>query len=395
MKKFLTSFWFWGIMLVAFVTIILWDDDFEENAKGAYVKHKMTLQNVNFSQIENGFEHARMYAVECEMDDSQTNMDGTDIKMLFFKPDCATFTGRLIAASATKNPFEAKFSGDIRMWDTDNERMRTEEMRYLFNRKELTTQRPVTFWKDNAVLTGLGMTYNTETQEAVINQQVVIRLWEDKKPASAAAQIKTDKDPVSGLPIAEAPIEEIIKSQQEHAATDSAKVKEKEVADISSDTSKIKVAEKETEKSKKDEVVQTTAVIPQKESTTSTRTASDTFRAQASSTRLLRESQRPDNWQRMRNPDPQHPGRMLPPQPKDGENPRERKRPGMPFPRQNGENGNPANLFQRRERPSREEMEKRRAEREKMRRERMERSRNSRIGSAPARINSEKANTSQ
>ena len=112
---------------------------------------------------------------------------------------------------------------------------------------------------------------------------------------------------------------------------------------------------------------------------------------QASSTRLLRESQRPDNWQRMRNPDPQHPGRMLPPQPKDGENPRERKRPGMPFPRQNGENGNPANLFQRRERPSREEMEKRRAEREKMRRERMERSRNSRIGSAPARINSEKA----
>ncbi len=392
MKKILTSFWFWGIMLVAFVTIILWDDDFEENAKGTYVKHKMTLQNVNFSQIENGFEHARMYAVECEMDDSQTNMDGTDIKMLFFKPDCATFTGHLIAASATKNPFEAKFSGDIRMWDTDNERMRTEEMRYLFNRKELTTQRPVTFWKDNAILTGLGMTYNTETQEAVINQQVVIRLWEEKKPASATAQMKSDKDPVSGLPIAEAPIEEIIKSQPKHAATDSAIVKEKaEAASISSDTSEIKV----TEKSKEDKVIQTTAVTPIKETATSTQTLSDNSQAQASSTRPLRELQRPEHWQRMTNRDQQRSERMSPPQPRDGQNARERKRPGMLFPRQNGENGNPANLFQQRERPSREEMEKRRAEREKMRRERMERSRNSRIGSAPAGINSEKANTSQ
>ena len=129
---------------------------------------------------------------------------------MFFKEEVATFTGRLIAASATKTPFEAKFWGDVRFWDTDNERMRTEEMRYLFNRKELSTQRPVTFWKDNAVLTGLGMTYNTENKEITINQQVVIRLWEDEKEKEAPKQL-TDKDPISGLPIA-TPIENILEN---------------------------------------------------------------------------------------------------------------------------------------------------------------------------------------
>ncbi len=208
MKNIFSSFWFWGILLVTFIAIILWDDKYEEGAKGTYVKHKMTLDNVNFSQIENGFEHARMYATTCEMDDSQTNMEAKDIKVLFFKEDVATFTGRLIAASATKTPFEAKFWGDVRFWDTDNERMRTEEMRYLFNRKELSTQRPVTFWKDNAVLTGLGMTYNTERKEITINQQVVIRLWEEEKEKEPVKPM-TDKDPISGLPIA-TPIENIL-----------------------------------------------------------------------------------------------------------------------------------------------------------------------------------------
>ena len=210
-KNVLSSFWFWGILLVTFITIILWDDSFEESAKGTYQKYKMTLNDVNFSQIENGFEHARMYMTNCEMDDSQTNMEARDIKVLFFKEDIPTYTGKLIAASATKTPFEAKFFGDVRLWDTDNQRMRTEEMRYLFNRKELSTQRPVTYWKDNAVLTGLGMTYNTERKEMTINQQVVIRIWDEdeKEKTEKKEQKQSDKDPISGLPIA-TPIENIL-----------------------------------------------------------------------------------------------------------------------------------------------------------------------------------------
>ncbi|MBR4569577.1 MAG: LPS export ABC transporter periplasmic protein LptC [Candidatus Riflebacteria bacterium] len=231
-KNIFSSFWFWGILLIAFVTIILWDDSIEEGAKGTYVKHKMTLNNVNFSQIDNGFEHARMYATICEMDDSQTNMEARDIKVLFFKEDVATFTGRLIAASATKTPFEAKFYGDVRLWDTDNERMRTEEMRYLFNRKELSTQKPITVWKDNAVLTGLGMTYNTERKEITVNQQVVIRLWEEKKEEPKPMN---DIDPVSGLPVAE-PIDKILNNINKSDANNNGIVKASETQTISNNT---------------------------------------------------------------------------------------------------------------------------------------------------------------
>ena len=216
-KKMLSSFWFWGFMLVAFIAIILWDDDSDEGVKTAYIKAQMTLNHVNFSQIENGFESARMYAENCTIDDSQTNMDADDMKVLFFKENVATYTGRLIAASATKNPFEAKFLGNVRFWDTDNLRMRTEEMRYLFNRKELTTQKPITIYKDNAVLTGLGMTYNTQTQEAVINQQVVIRLWEDKQKENKKQEV-IDKDPISGLPVANVPIEQLIRPMNVNAS---------------------------------------------------------------------------------------------------------------------------------------------------------------------------------
>ena len=238
-KNIFSSFWFWGILLVAFVTIILWDDSIEDGAKGTYVKHKMTLNNVNFSQIENGFEHARMYATVCEMDDSQTNMEARDVKVIFFKEDVATFTGRLIAASATKTPFEAKFFGDVRMWDTDNERMRTEEMRYLFNRKELSTQRPITVWKDNAVLTGLGMTYSTERKEITINQQVVIRLWEEKKEEPKPMK---DIDPISGLPVAE-PIEKILGNIKASDTSDISEIKASDTSEVSeikaSDTSEV------------------------------------------------------------------------------------------------------------------------------------------------------------
>ncbi len=242
-KNLLSSFWFWGFMLVAFVAIILWDDDVEENAKGNYVKHRMALDNVNVSQIENGFEHSRMYATQCEMDDSQSNMEANDIKVLFFKEEIATYTGHLIAASATKSPFEAKFFGNVRLWNTDNERMKTEEMRYLFNRKELSTQKPITAWKDNAVLTGLGMTYNTESQELTVNQQVVIRLWDEKKEPPKPV---LDKDPMSGLPIAE-PIEKIlgnIASKSSNIATASDKL----VNDAASQSANVSIAS-ETNKS--------------------------------------------------------------------------------------------------------------------------------------------------
>lgn len=222
-KNLLSSFWFWGFVLVAFIAIILWDDDSDANAKGNYVKHKMALDDVNVSQIENGFEHSRMYADHCEMDDSQSNMEATDIKVLFFKEDIATYTGHLIAASATKSPFEAKFFGNVRLWNTDNERMKTEEIRYLFNRKELSTQKPITAWKDNAVLTGLGMTYNTESRELIVNQNVVIRVWDEKKEEPKPI---SDKDPISGLPIAE-PIEKIlgnIASRSANIATNTSKI---------------------------------------------------------------------------------------------------------------------------------------------------------------------------
>jgi LPS export ABC transporter protein LptC len=199
MKNFLLSYWLWAVVLTVFVAIILWDDNMEENVKNAYVKHRMLLKDVNFSQVEGGFEHARMYADICDMDDNQNNMNATNIRTIFYKPDLATWTGYLIAERGLKNPFEAKFWGDVRGWNSDKERFRTEEIRYFLNRKELHTQKPVTIWKDNAILTGLGFRYNTQDKEAQINQQVVIRIWENNASETASASHKL---PVSPLPVA-------------------------------------------------------------------------------------------------------------------------------------------------------------------------------------------------
>lgn len=198
MKNLLTSFWLWGILLATFIAIILWDDKIQENVVNAYVKHRMVLTDVNFSQIEKGFEEAKMHAEMVDMDENQNNMNATNIKTLFFKRDNASFTGNLIADKAIKNPFEVKFWGDVRTWTTDGDKLRTEEMRYYFNRKELFTQLPVTIWKDNAVITGTGMRYNTQTKEAQINQQVMIRIWND----NASETLKTSPDK---LPVPEAP----------------------------------------------------------------------------------------------------------------------------------------------------------------------------------------------
>ncbi len=195
MKGLLTSFWFWGILLITFVTIILWDDKIQDSVAKAYVKHRMVLTNVNFSQVDKGFEQARMFAKKVDMDDNQNNMNAQDVKTLFFKEDNASFTGTLFSDKALKNPFEVKFWGNIRGWTTDGDKIKTEELRYYFNRKELYTQKPVTLWKDNAVITGIGMRYNTQTKEAQINQQVKIRIWNEV--ASGAAKTDSSKSTVA------------------------------------------------------------------------------------------------------------------------------------------------------------------------------------------------------
>jgi LPS export ABC transporter protein LptC len=203
MKAFLTSFWLWGIILTLFIAIILWDDTLQETVTNAYVKHRMVLTNVNFSQVDKGFEQAKMHAEVVDMDDNQNNMHATNVRTLFFKEDNASFTGILLSDKALKNPFEAKFWGNIRGWSTDGDKIRTEELRYYFNRKELFTQKPVTIWKDNAVITGIGMRYNTQTKEAQINQQVMIRIW-DQNASGTSKEIQND---VATVPVAPAPSE--------------------------------------------------------------------------------------------------------------------------------------------------------------------------------------------
>ncbi len=205
-KNILMSFWFWGLLLASFIAIILWDEKIEEGVKAAYVKHRMMLRDVNFSQVEGGFEHARMFADLCEMDDNQNNIDATNIRTIFYKQDVATWSGWLLAEKGLKNPFEAKFWGDVRAWNTERERIRTEEMRYYLNRKELHSQKPVTIWKDDAVITGLGMSYNTQTKEATINQQVVIRIWDKNASQTANAPEGTM---INGIPAAP-PIENLL-----------------------------------------------------------------------------------------------------------------------------------------------------------------------------------------
>ena len=207
MKNFLTSFWLWGILLFAFITFILWDDSIEKKIAKSYVKHRMNLANVNFSQVDNGFEQAKLFAETVNMDENQNNMNASTVKAYFFKEDNASFTGTLLSEKALKNPFEVKFWGNIRAWTTDDDKLKTEEMRYYFSRKELYTQKPVTIWKDNAVITGIGLRYNTQTKEAQINQNVKIRIWNNN-----ASETKDIKEAKIESKIPEAPsAEELLK----------------------------------------------------------------------------------------------------------------------------------------------------------------------------------------
>jgi LPS export ABC transporter protein LptC len=209
-KQILLSFWFWLLILASFIAIILWDDTIEKGVKGDYVKHKMVLKDVNFSQVDKGFETARMYADYCEMDDNQNNMEADAVRVMFFKEEVATWTGRLISKKALKTPFEANFWGNVRMWNSDNERFRTEKVRYFINRKELYTKLPVTMYKDNMVVSSIGMSYLTETKELKLNNKVIIKIWDDDKEKDGAEKkASLTKDELGGR-LPEAPALETI-----------------------------------------------------------------------------------------------------------------------------------------------------------------------------------------
>ena len=207
MKNIFLSFWFWGFLLVAFVSIILWDEKIEDNVKGEYKKHKMTMNDINFSSIDKGFENARLYADKASMDDNQNNMEAENIRVMMFKQDVATWSGRLISEKAYKSPFEYRFQGDVRVWNSDNERFRTDEMKYSVNLKQAYTQKPVLMLKDNAVVTGVGMVYKTETKEIKLNNNVVIRIWNNEENKQKLEDKKVEN--MTGLPVAP-PLETIL-----------------------------------------------------------------------------------------------------------------------------------------------------------------------------------------
>jgi len=212
LKKILTSYLLWGGILFGFIAIILWDDGLENKIKQAYVKQKMRMENVHFSQMDNGFEFARLYADFVDMDDHQSNMIASNVRTIFFKKDVATFTGLLLSNQANKSPFEAIFWGNVRGHTTEGESVKTEEFRYFLRRKELFTQKPVTIWKGNAIITGKGLRYKTQTKEAQILQQVKIRIWDE--PATGTAKISSSSSeiakPVKVLPIAPPPSELLV-----------------------------------------------------------------------------------------------------------------------------------------------------------------------------------------
>lgn len=210
MKRIFLSFWFWGILLSIFIALILWEETLGQSVKSEYIRRRMTMTDVNWSQIEEGFEQARMYADFVDMENNRNNMNAKDIRAVFFKEEDENWLGRLISERAVRNPFETKFWGDVRMWNTDNERLRTEELRYFFSRNELNTRRPVTIWKDDMIITGNGLRYNTETKKAEILSDVKIRIWEDNKSSDknslATKEHKTKPiTHISGVPVAPPP----------------------------------------------------------------------------------------------------------------------------------------------------------------------------------------------
>ena len=61
--------------------------------------------------------------------------------------------------------------------------------------------------KDNAVVTGVGMVYKTETKEIKLNNNVVIRIWNNEENKQKLEDKKVEN--MTGLPVAP-PLETIL-----------------------------------------------------------------------------------------------------------------------------------------------------------------------------------------
>ncbi|HOY67732.1 MAG TPA: hypothetical protein PLP29_12655, partial [Candidatus Ozemobacteraceae bacterium] len=202
-QPFYMTFWFWGLLFAGFLGIIFFSStDLEKDVQSRYARQKMRLTNVKFDELEAGFEHATMYADVVDMDDSQNNMTASTIHAFFFDRMVATKTGELVASWGMKNPFEARLWGDVRLHTSTRERYRGEEMRFIFSRDELFTALPVTLWKDDMIITGRELRYNTKTKEGSLARDVLVRIWEPASSTASAPARPPRPRPASPAPAA-------------------------------------------------------------------------------------------------------------------------------------------------------------------------------------------------
>ncbi|MBF0406562.1 MAG: LPS export ABC transporter periplasmic protein LptC [Candidatus Riflebacteria bacterium] len=198
MKAIFSNIWFWLAVLLIFLGIIFKESDIDKETGTKYYKEKMRLKDVHFSEMDKGFEHLRVFADELEMDESQNNMFASKVRALFFDKNCATKTANLVASFAEKNPFEIRFYGDVRITTSDNERLRTDELRYFSSRKDLYSTCTVTIWKDNTVITGRELRYNTQRREGILSKDVLIRIW---KPVATSPEKIAVASPSENVPL--------------------------------------------------------------------------------------------------------------------------------------------------------------------------------------------------
>lgn len=166
--------------LLGIVFLVLQDDTLEKELRSSYLKAKMQLKKVYFNELDQGIEYAKVFADLVEMDDFMNNMVATNVKVIYIDKNNASKTGYLVASYASKSPLEAKFWGDVRVFTTEEERLRTEELRYYFSSREIFTNMPVTIWKDNMIITGQDLRYNLNTKTGLLGRNVVIKIWDSK-----------------------------------------------------------------------------------------------------------------------------------------------------------------------------------------------------------------------
>lgn len=172
----------WAIVLLMFLTFFYYDRDFGE-VKTKYVKQRMRLTRVHFSELDGPFESVRVFADHVDMDDNQSNMLASGVKAIFYDRDIATRTSLLVSLNAVKNPFESRFWGNVRLRSTDLEKLDCNELRYFPSRKEIFTQDPVRMVRGNAIITGVELRMNTETKTGTLDRNIRIEVY----PASMTA----------------------------------------------------------------------------------------------------------------------------------------------------------------------------------------------------------------